>query len=253
MDDGRGLLPLVARLLGSAHPLPGLAPDGENTDSLAGGGKRGGRLLLGCPRPHLEARRALVRDGSELFARLDTTQTGRIAYQDFVERMLALPRESLHAYGLRSDSDIVRFASQLWDFQYGGAATMPWTPAAGGEAAARRTSDQQANGGSDRVAEADEDEAAAEEAVHGRAPSHVVLHEFALDHDAPAGQAEEETQTSRDGVLYHAGPQGRCTVSADTRASLTLSAGHTEARSHVQRRTALARAGRHNQDEPLGP
>ena len=81
-----------------------------------------------------------MRDGSELFARLDTAQTGRIAYQDFVERMLALPRESLHAYGLRSDSDIVRFASQLWDFQYGGAATMPWTPAAGGEAAARRTS-----------------------------------------------------------------------------------------------------------------
>ena len=117
----------------------------------------------------------IQRDASALW--IDTAGAGSISYQDFVDRLLGLPPESLLPYGLGGDGEIVQFASALWDLKYG---PLP----------------SEVEGCGDL-----------ERALYGRAPSHALFHEHCIDH------------------ATHVGPQGRGTVSVDTRAQLTMTYG----------------------------
>ena len=129
-------------------------------------------IIVGCPLHLASARASLLHDGAALFARLDFAGDGKIQYQQFVEQMQGLPKDDLVRYGLKSDDDITRFASALWDLKYG---PLPSAGCSG-----------------------------LERAVYGRAPSHTILHEHCLDHET------------------HSGPQGKATVTFDTRFQLTI-------------------------------
>ena len=91
----------VERLLTSSGQLPAMVWCGSSP--LAGF--------------QVHSRAALQRDAAELFARIDKDGAGSIAYQDFVDRLLGLPPESLLPYGLGGDGEIVQFASALWDLK----------------------------------------------------------------------------------------------------------------------------------------
>jgi hypothetical protein len=76
----------VERLLASSGQLPAMV--------------LGGSPLAGCPRNKIHSRAALQRDAAALFARIDTSGAGSIAYQDFVDRLLGFPRHlSQHGPG----------------------------------------------------------------------------------------------------------------------------------------------------------
>ena len=180
MELGELLPGAVERLLKRAGPLPAAIAAGGGSSRAACPGSAGdagdATPVAGCPRHLAPTRAALQRDAAALFARLDSAGDGAIAYQHFVERLQALPRDSLLPYGLAGDRDIVQFATSLWDLKYG-----PQPPVgSGGDL---------------------------ERALYGRAPSHALFHEHCLDH------------------ATHMGPQGRGTVSVDTRAQLTMTCG----------------------------
>ena len=171
----------VTRLLATAGGrLPDDVPFGCALRASAasavesGGDELPDTVVIACPRHILRTRAPLVRNSAALFDRLDPAKASVIKYQDFVERLQALPREDLLQFGLSSDDDIVGFASALWDAKYGS------PPADGGEL---------------------------ERELYGRAPSHALFHEHCLDHAA------------------FSGPQGKGTVTSDTRAHLTISRG----------------------------